>query len=126
MDNMTLDILKITLMFHIYKSISYSFLIYIEMIIFIPKAFGTLDCPEIQGKIGPPEDVKDVTHYVGKHKGIQGHHNSCYMDATLFSMFAFTQVFDIILFRPQAKTDVKEYTEVQNVLKEAIVNPLRT
>lgn len=37
--------------------------------------------------------------FCGKFKGIQGHHNSCYLDVTLFSMFAFTSVFDAILFR---------------------------
>lgn len=36
----------------------------------------------------------------GKFKGIQGHYNSCYLDATLFAMFTFTYVFDTLLFRP--------------------------
>lgn len=43
----------------------------------------------------------------GKFKGIQGHHNSCYLDVTLFSMFAFTPVFDAILYRPPEK-DVRQ------------------
>ena len=63
---------------------------------------------------------------LGRNKGIQGHHNSCYLDATLFSMFAFSQVFDTILHRPdRGDEDLEEYEQIQRVLKESIVNPLR-
>lgn len=34
-------------------------------------------------------------------------------------------VFDNLLFRPQTGHDIKEYHEVQRVLREEIVNPLR-
>jgi ubiquitin carboxyl-terminal hydrolase CYLD len=61
----------------------------------------------------------------GKFKGIQGHHNSCYLDATLFAMFTFTRVFDSLLFRPPEPEDNDHYEEVQKVLREEIVNPLR-
>lgn len=61
----------------------------------------------------------------GKNRGIQGHHNSCYLDATLFAMFSCTSVFDSILHRPKNNDDIAEYDEVQRVLKEEIVNPLR-
>lgn len=61
----------------------------------------------------------------GKFKGIQGHHNSCYLDATLFAMFTFTSVFDSLLFRPKEPQDIHMYDEVQKVLREEIVNPLR-
>jgi ubiquitin carboxyl-terminal hydrolase CYLD len=61
----------------------------------------------------------------GKFKGIQGHHNSCYLDATLFAMFTFTSVFDSLLFRPPDEDDNDHYEEVQKVLREEIVNPLR-
>lgn len=48
----------------------------------------------------PPIYVKDnLEKLCGKYRGIQGHHNSCYLDATLFSMFAFTYAFDSLLFR---------------------------
>ncbi|KAH3759256.1 ubiquitin carboxyl-terminal hydrolase CYLD [Pelomyxa schiedti] len=33
----------------------------------------------------------------GVQRGIQGENNSCYLDSTLFSMFAFTKIFDWIL-----------------------------
>lgn len=49
----------------------------------------------------------------GKKRGIQGHKNSCYLDATLFSMFAFTNVFDELLTRPRRQSDIHGYEEVQ-------------
>ncbi|XP_055337670.1 ubiquitin carboxyl-terminal hydrolase CYLD-like [Paramacrobiotus metropolitanus] len=61
----------------------------------------------------------------GRARGIQGHRNSCYVDATLFSMFAFTDVFDEILHRPRRKRDIHGYDEVQCALREGIVSPLR-
>ena len=41
------------------------------------------------------------------------------------SMFAFSVVFDPILFREKQKEDIQAYTEVQKVLRDGIVNPLR-
>ncbi|XP_031777073.1 ubiquitin carboxyl-terminal hydrolase CYLD isoform X1 [Nasonia vitripennis] len=74
----------------------------------------------------PPISVKgDLEEICGQYRGIQGHHNSCYLDATLFSMFAFTCVFDSLLFRPPYEKDCPQYEEVQRVLREEIVNPLR-
>merc|ERR1712029_191953 len=61
----------------------------------------------------------------GRNKGIQGHQNSCYLDATLFAMFSFTSIFDCLLYRPANTQDIPEYNDVQRVLREDIVNPLR-
>ena len=58
-------------------------------------------------------------------RGLQGHHNSCYLDATLYSMFAFSSVFDTLLHRQKKDGDLEEYEKVQTVLREWIVNPLR-
>lgn len=69
---------------------------------------------------------EDVEAVCGKFRGIQGHHNSCYLDVTLFSMFTYTGVFDSVLFRPKNINDLPDYEEVQRVLREEIVNPLRT
>ncbi|XP_022647027.1 ubiquitin carboxyl-terminal hydrolase CYLD-like isoform X3 [Varroa destructor] len=69
--------------------------------------------------------TKDLSHLVGRCKGIQGHHNSCYLDATLFAMFTATSVFDFIINRPREDGDIPEYDQVQKVLKEDIVNCLR-
>lgn len=40
-------------------------------------------------------------------------------------IYFFFSVFDSLLFRPQTEKDVSEYQEVQRVLREEIVNPLR-
>ncbi|XP_059922336.1 ubiquitin carboxyl-terminal hydrolase CYLD isoform X3 [Gadus macrocephalus] len=59
---------------------------------------------------------------IGRMKGIQGHCNSCYMDAALFSLFSCTSVLDSLLF----KTLKPEDEEIQNTLLRDIVNPLRS
>lgn len=87
-------------------------------------AFGSLPSPDVPGIILPPTKLQDK--YCGTMHGIQGHHNSCYLDATLYSMFAFSSVFDTLLHRERKDTDLPEYDDVQRVLRESIVNPLRT
>lgn len=89
--------------------------------------FGIVDCPIVEGAVPPLKILqqKDLDQICGKFRGIQGHHNSCYLDATLFSMFTFTSVFDSLLFRPREPEDNLQYEEVQKVLREEIVNPLR-
>ena len=90
--------------------------------------FGSIETPDVCGNISPPDSLgldTIITNVCGKQKGIQGHHNSCYLDATLFAMFYFTTVFDGILYRPKTKEDLAEYDDVKQVIKEGIVNPLR-
>ncbi|XP_071091905.1 ubiquitin carboxyl-terminal hydrolase CYLD-like [Haliotis cracherodii] len=88
-------------------------------------SFGILETPDISGDVSPPSSLETVRKLIGKNKGIQGHHNSCYLDATLFAMFSFTTVFDSVLYRPPTPGDLEAYADVQKVLKEGIVNPLR-
>ena len=40
-------------------------------------------------------------------------------------MFCFTSAFDSLLYRPRNKDDIENYEEVQKVLRDEIVNPLR-
>lgn len=89
-------------------------------------AFGSIDCPSVTGDVAPLSTPEDLQSLCGKNRGIQGHHNSCYLDATLFAMFSCTTIFESLLYRPPTKNDIPEYAEVQRVLKEEIVNPLRT
>ena len=49
-----------------------------------------MDCPRVPGYQNPVK-VSDVVKVCGRNKGIQGHQNSCYLDATLFAMFSFTR-----------------------------------
>ena len=48
------------------------------------------DCPIVSGSY-PPISTDAMIHLCGRNKGIQGHQNSCYLDATLFAMFSFTR-----------------------------------
>jgi ubiquitin thioesterase CYLD len=52
--------------------------------------FGDMECPVVEGYQSPVK-VTDVAKVSGINKGIQGHQNSCYLDATLFAMFSFTR-----------------------------------
>lgn len=61
----------------------------------------------------------------GRWRGIQGNRNSCYLDAMLFSMFSFTNVFDELLYRHKRSNDIEEYEKVQEALRDKIVRPLR-
>ncbi|XP_033334775.1 ubiquitin carboxyl-terminal hydrolase CYLD [Megalopta genalis] len=87
--------------------------------------FGNIESSVIIGMVRPISVKGNLESICGKYRGIQGHHNSCYLDATLFSMFTFTSVFDNLLFRPPNEKDCPQYEEVQRVLREEIVNPLR-
>ncbi|XP_054164962.1 ubiquitin carboxyl-terminal hydrolase CYLD-like [Oppia nitens] len=87
--------------------------------------FGSIDCPTVTGDVPPLSTSEDLQALCGKNRGIQGHHNSCYLDATLFSMFSCTTIFESLLHRPPRTDDIPEYKEVQRILKEEIVNPLR-
>lgn len=59
-------------------------------------------------------------------KGIQGGPNSSYMDATLFSMFSYSTVFDEIITKvneAECKTHVEKL--LKTILLNSVVNPLR-
>ncbi|XP_038066495.1 uncharacterized protein LOC119736553 [Patiria miniata] len=87
------------------------------------KDFGGFASPLVEGFIDPPPRLRP--EFVGMQKGIQGYRNSCYLDCTLFSMFAYNGVFDLLLRRTQGQGDLQEYEKVQKTLRESIVNPLR-
>ncbi|XP_062411587.1 ubiquitin carboxyl-terminal hydrolase CYLD [Sardina pilchardus] len=83
----------------------------------------TLDCDgRPEGENVPPINSEDVKWLlVGRMKGIQGHCNSCYMDAALFSLFSCSSVLDSLLFKPAEPKD----KPIQRTLLRDIVNPLR-
>ena len=60
--------------------------------------------------------------FVGRMKGIQGHQNSCYLDATLFAMFGVTNKFDEVLYG-KPKDDTAE--SILQTMCEEIIFPLR-
>ncbi|XP_062922955.1 ubiquitin carboxyl-terminal hydrolase CYLD isoform X1 [Mobula hypostoma] len=88
-------------------------------------AFGGYRSEIVKENTPPKMEKEGLAIMVGKKKGIQGHYNSCYLDSTLFCMFAFSSVLDTVLLRPKEKDDVEFYTETQDLLRTEIVNPLR-
>uniref|UniRef100_A0A3Q4BNC8 USP domain-containing protein n=1 Tax=Mola mola TaxID=94237 RepID=A0A3Q4BNC8_MOLML len=69
----------------------------------------------------PPISTEQVNQIlIGRMKGIQGHCNSCYMDAALF-LFSCSSVLDSMLFKSTKPQDAP----VQDTLLHNIVNPLR-
>ena len=76
------------------------------------------------------DDLYEIREFgesdLGKARGIQGDTNSCYMDVTLFCMFAFNDTFDSVL-EPTVQKDKRPfgYLDIQQILKKKIVNPLR-
>lgn len=92
-----------------------------------------------------PDVPQSLVPLLGMKRGIQGHYNSCYMDATLFGMFVLSDLFDRLLVMelrrdkqpapPTASTTTtpktkraptfEERQDIQRLLREEIVNPLR-
>ena len=69
-----------------------------------------------------PADTFDVTKHIGT-KGIQGRRSSCFLDATLYGMFTFSNAFDILFL--EVVTSDTEGLNLQRILKSEIVHPLR-
>ncbi|XP_064414616.1 ubiquitin carboxyl-terminal hydrolase CYLD isoform X2 [Latimeria chalumnae] len=88
-------------------------------------AFGGYLSQVVEENTPPRMERDGLDVMVGKKKGIQGHYNSCYLDSTLFCLFAFSSVLDTVLLRPRTKNDVEYYSETQDLLRTEIVNPLR-
>ena len=70
-----------------------------------------------------PPDKELNKHKHTSTKGIQGYKNSCYLDATLYGMFTFSDAFDVLL-REEITANANELC-LQKVLKSDIVYPLR-
>ena len=75
---------------------------------------------EFKTFLQPSEKVVEHMH-TGRGKGIQGHQNSCYLDSTLYGLFAFSGAFDD-LFLKEASDEIGR--TIKSTL-QAIVNTLR-
>ena len=69
-----------------------------------------------------PGDPELFSRYIGDEHGIQGHHNSCYLDATIFGLFALSDSFDEMLLK-EPQTEIGQ--KIKHILWKGIVNPLR-
>ncbi|XP_052023330.1 ubiquitin carboxyl-terminal hydrolase CYLD isoform X5 [Apodemus sylvaticus] len=92
---------------------------------YIDEAFGGYLSEVVEENTPPKMEKEGLEIMIGKKKGIQGHYNSCYLDSTLFCLFAFSSALDTVLLRPKEKNDVEYYSETQELLRTEIVNPLR-
>ena len=61
--------------------------------------------------------------YIGEGRGIQGHQNSCYLDSTMFGLFAASDVLDKDFLEQQAHDPAGD--EFKHLLWKGIINPLR-
>ncbi|KAL7985685.1 hypothetical protein Chor_010624 [Crotalus horridus] len=86
-----------------------------------PSEFSEADSPSVLSNSPPLRDDVAVNVLKGRMRGIQGHCNSCYMDAALFSLFSCTSVLDSMLYKPPLPADGR----IQEILRDKIVNPLR-
>ena len=76
----------------------------------------------IDGRTGVPKIERYLDNLL---RGIQGEHNSCYLDATLFGLFALSTEFDSLLISPRGGPLGEVATEICSTLRTRIVNPLR-
>jgi ubiquitin thioesterase CYLD len=69
---------------------------------------------------------EQIQRYIGDKKGIQGHQNSCYLDASIFGLFALTDAFDELFLKAESsKTADQNRQAIADLLWKGIVNPLR-
>ncbi len=70
--------------------------------------------------------TQQMFQYIGNGRGIQGHQNSCYLDSTVFGLFALSDVFDTMFLEPdQSLSSDLNRKRVAELLWKGIVNPLR-
>ena len=95
-------------------------LIYLPISVAVDKAVGNKQ--RVVQSAPAPDAEKKVNKFIGTLKGIQGNQNSCYLDATLFGMFALNNYFDQMLLEEVQD----EYgREVQDIISTKIIYPLR-
>uniref|UniRef100_A0A3Q0RN04 ubiquitinyl hydrolase 1 n=1 Tax=Amphilophus citrinellus TaxID=61819 RepID=A0A3Q0RN04_AMPCI len=88
-------------------------------------AFAEWGSERVEDHTPPIEGDEARELYQGWKKGIQGHLNSCYLDATLFSLFSCCSSADCVLFWPTDPETDQSSSQAQDLLRCDIVNPLR-
>ncbi|KAJ0055971.1 hypothetical protein NL108_017054, partial [Boleophthalmus pectinirostris] len=88
-------------------------------------AFAEWGSERVEDLTPPVEGDEARELYQGWKRGIQGHLNSCYLDATLFSLFSCCSSADWVLFWPIDAEKKQSSSQAQDLLRCEIVNPLR-
>ncbi|XP_055370607.1 ubiquitin carboxyl-terminal hydrolase CYLD isoform X2 [Betta splendens] len=88
-------------------------------------AFAEWGSERVEEHTPPVEGDEARELYHGWKRGIQGHLNSCYLDATLFSLFSCCSTADWVMFWPSDPKIDQKSTQAQDLLRCEIVNPLR-
>uniref|UniRef100_A0A3Q2PXL5 ubiquitinyl hydrolase 1 n=1 Tax=Fundulus heteroclitus TaxID=8078 RepID=A0A3Q2PXL5_FUNHE len=88
-------------------------------------AFADWGSERVDEHTPPVEGAEARQLYEGPKRGIQGHLNSCYLDATLFSLFSCCSSADWVLFWPSDAAASPSSKQAQDLLRCEIVNPLR-
>ncbi|XP_065098177.1 ubiquitin carboxyl-terminal hydrolase CYLD [Paramisgurnus dabryanus] len=85
-----------------------------------PETSSVLEDSDEVPHVPPVSEPEVLSRLVGRMRGIQGHFNSCYLDATLFSLFTSSIAFDRVF---NSTADSEE--GISHCLRRDIVNPLR-
>lgn len=88
-------------------------------------AFAEWGSERVEDHTPPVEGDEALEMYQGWKRGIQGHLNSCYLDASLFSLFSCCSSADWVLFWPLDANKDQSSSQAQDLLRCEIVNPLR-
>ncbi|XP_029931675.1 ubiquitin carboxyl-terminal hydrolase CYLD isoform X2 [Myripristis murdjan] len=88
-------------------------------------AFAEWGSERVEDHTPPVEGEEAVEIYQGCKRGIQGHLNSCYLDASLFSLFSCCSSADWVLLWPTDSQTDHHSSQAQDLLRCEIVNPLR-
>ncbi|XP_023838092.2 ubiquitin carboxyl-terminal hydrolase CYLD [Salvelinus sp. IW2-2015] len=90
-----------------------------------PPAFAEWGSERVEEHTPPVQGDEARDMYQGWKRGIQGHLNSCYLDASLFSLFSCCSSVDWVLLWPSNPSDGPHCSQAQDLLRCEIVNPLR-
>ncbi|KAI1888660.1 hypothetical protein AGOR_G00187430 [Albula goreensis] len=88
-------------------------------------AFAEWVSERVEDHTPPLYGMEAQQHYTGRKRGIQGHLNSCYLDASLFSVFSCCSSVDWVFLCPSQLQAVPNCSRAQDLLRCDIVNPLR-
>lgn len=75
---------------------------------------------EWQYPLNLSEFFQEISKSNGKGMGVQGNNNSCYMDSSLFSLFAFNETLDNCLVKLKS-----ESSKLKRVIRDSIIFPMR-